>query len=77
MSIIGQAYKHAARRTITLATDVSAVGITVGKTEQAGRNLFTCIRKSSISNIDWKTGQNLRSFRHMPSPNRKTVQIYF
>jgi len=40
MSIIGQAYKHAARRTITLSTEVPAFGITFGKTEQAGRNIL-------------------------------------
>jgi len=73
MSIIGQAYKHAATWNVTLSTEVSAFGITVGKTEQAARNLFTCIRKSSISNIDWKSGQNLRSFRDMPCPNRTNV----
>jgi len=38
MSIIGQAHKHAARWTVTLSTEVFAVGMTVGKTEQAGRN---------------------------------------
>ena len=40
MSIIGQVHKHAARWTITLSTEVLAVGMTVGKTEQAGRNLL-------------------------------------
>jgi len=38
MSIIGQAHKHIARWTVTLWTEVLAVGMTVGKTEQAGRN---------------------------------------
>jgi hypothetical protein len=40
MSIISWAYKHAARWTVTLSTEVPAVGITVGKTEQAGRNFL-------------------------------------
>jgi len=41
MPIIGQAHhKHAARWTVTLSTEVLAVGMTVSKTEQAGRNLL-------------------------------------
>ena len=44
MSIIGLTHKQAARWTVTLLTEVPVVGITVGKTEQAGQNLLTCIR---------------------------------
>jgi len=40
MSIIGRAHKHAARWIVTLSTGVPAVGITVGKTGQAGRNIL-------------------------------------
>jgi len=40
MSIISQANKHAAWWTVTLSTEVLAVGMTVGKTEQAGRNIL-------------------------------------
>ena len=40
MSIIGRDYKHAARWTVTLSTEIPAVVITVGKTEQTGRSLL-------------------------------------
>jgi hypothetical protein len=40
MSIIGRAHKQVAKWTVTLLTEVPVAGITVGKTEQAGRNML-------------------------------------
>jgi hypothetical protein len=75
MSIIGRTHKQTARWTVTLSTEVPEVGIAVGKTEQAGRNLPTCIRYLHMSDIDRNTDRGLRRFRDMLSANSTTVQL--
>jgi len=40
MPIVRPAHKHTARWTVTLLTEVPEFGITVGKREQAGRNIL-------------------------------------